>query len=385
MNLFKGKGAPSDRPSLIKMLDKVFFLTDTEEVFMRIHPKLYKPEYSPCEKNYIIKEDGVIKAAVGLFPLTVCAAGKKLKAGGIGNVAVTEDCRGKGYMIDCMSRAIEDMMTDGTDYSILGGDRQRYGYFGFEPAGLNHRFRIYRNNIDHVLSRDAKSTFTAVKVNPSDKEILSEIKQLHENLPFYCEREEEKIFDILATWDSVTYAAFENGEFKGYFVKEADKAGIRELKPVNNKDLLNLIMLALETAETDTVVLNYPPCEKELCEQLASIAAECQISQTEMISIYNYKPFIDAFLSLKAKTVPLSDGSLVMLIHGAKCDEQLRIKVENGCITVTETAEKPDIELEHKEAQRLLCALYSSARNSLPAFAQSWFPLHFYSYTLDDV
>lgn len=385
MDIFKGKGVPSDRPAFIKMLDKVFFLTDTEEVFMRIHPKLYKAEYSPCEKNYIIKEDGVIKAAVGLFPLTVCAAGKTLRAGGIGNVAVTEDCRGKGYMIDCMDRAIEDMMADGTDYSILGGNRQRYGYFGFEPAGLNHRFRLNRTNIDHVLSRDAKSTFTAVKVSPSDKETLLKIKQLHETTDFYCEREDEKLFDILATWNCVTFAAFENGEFKGYFVKDADKKGIRELKPVNSEDLLNLIMLALETAQAESIELNYPPCEKEICEQLTSIAAECLITQTEMISIYNYKPFIDAFLSLKAKTAPLSDGELVMLIHGAKRDEQLKIKVENGCITVTETAEKPDVELEHREAQRLLCALYSSARNNLPAFAQSWFPLHFYSYTLDDV
>lgn len=385
MDLFKGKCKADELASLTKMLNKVFFLTDSEDVFMRIHPKLYKPAYSPCEKNYIIKEDGAIKAAVGLFPLTVYAAGKKLRVGGIGNVAVTEDCRGKGYMVDCLNRAIEDMKADGTDYSILGGNRQRYGYFGYEPAGINYRFRINRNNLDHVVGRGSKSTFTAVQVMADNKELLKKIKQLHEESPFYCEREEEKLFDILLTWDSVPFAAFDGDEFKGYFVKEASGQGIRELKPVNSEDLLNLILLATETAQTKDIELGYPPCESEICEQLVHIAAETKICQSEMISIYNYKAFVEAFLSLKAESTPLCDGSLVLLIHGEKCDEQLEIKVENGKVSVNETTKDPDLDLEHREAEILLCALYSAKRNALPPFAQSWFPLHFYSYTLDDV
>lgn len=384
MNLYKGKGKTEELGQLMAMLDEVFF-GEAKDIFIRLHPKLYKPGYSPCENNFIIKEDGEIKAAIGLFPMTVYAAGRELKVGGIGNVAVTKDCRGKGYMIDCLNRAIEEMKADGTVYSILGGDRQRYGFFGYEPVGMNQKFYVNRNNIEHVLSKDAKSTLKAVRITADDTEVLKKIKELHENAPFYCKRETERFFDILCTWDSVPFAAFEGDEFKGYFVKQSDGKSIREIKPVSADDLLNLTMCAMETAESNEVEFNCPPSETELCDKLIKIACESRITHTEMISIYDYKSFIEAFLALRGESVNLCDGSLVLLIHGDKKDEQLEITVSGGEVRVEDTEKAPDLELGHREAEIFLCALYSKERNSIPAFAQTWFPLHFFSYSLDDV
>ena len=145
MNICKGKVNSEEREQLLAMLDDVFFIEDKPETrrnFLELLPKLYKEEYDPCANNFTVTEDGEIKAAVGLYYDDAVAAGRKLKAAGIGNVAVTRDCRGKGYMIDCLNRAIEDIKSSGADYSVLGGHRQRYGYFGYEPAGPE--IRIFR-------------------------------------------------------------------------------------------------------------------------------------------------------------------------------------------------------------------------------------------------
>ena len=76
MEITKGFGTKNDEKELIETLDKVFFSEEEEIRFLTLLPKLYKEQYKPAENNIILKEDGVIKAAVGCFPLSITAAGK---------------------------------------------------------------------------------------------------------------------------------------------------------------------------------------------------------------------------------------------------------------------------------------------------------------------
>ena len=100
MSLYKGRCKKEDTKQLLDMLDDVFFAEDGGEPeirFIELLPKLYKDEYEPAYNNVIVSEDGVIKAAVGCYPMEVRAAGRQLKVLGIGNVAVAKDSRRKGY------------------------------------------------------------------------------------------------------------------------------------------------------------------------------------------------------------------------------------------------------------------------------------------------
>ena len=91
MELYKGRAKKEDTKKLMEMLDDVFFRDDEDNRdFLSLLPKLYKEKYNPSYNKYIISEDGEIKAAVGLYPAKAFAAGRELKVGGIGNVAVTE-------------------------------------------------------------------------------------------------------------------------------------------------------------------------------------------------------------------------------------------------------------------------------------------------------
>ena len=63
----------------------------------------------------------------------------------------------------------------------------------------------------------------------------------------------------------------------------------------------------------------------------------------------------------------------------------LAVTVDGKNVTVKQAEGDADIELSHRDAIVFLSGLYSKDRLDIPAFAQSWFPLDFFSYSLDNV
>ena len=55
--------------------------------------------------------------------------------------------RGKGYVRLLMAHCAEQMATEGYHLSVLGGIRQRYGYFGFEKCGRAATYHVNRSNV----------------------------------------------------------------------------------------------------------------------------------------------------------------------------------------------------------------------------------------------
>lgn len=387
MEIYKGRGKKEYTKQLIEVLDDVFFFDDEETPrrdFMSLLPKLYKDEYEPAYNNLVVMEGEDIKAAIGLYPLKFVAAGRELKVSGIGNVAVTRDSRGKGYMIDRLNACLDIMKADGTVYSPLGGHRQRYGYFGYEPAGVSVCFSINKRNIRHVLGGEVKTSLTARELTEADTELLAKVKALYETQPFHAVRPDEAHMDILRSWRSTPYVALADGSFAGYFVLSRD-GGIAEIMAAPGTDLLDLIICAMETSGRDSASFALPPYDTENCEYMAKICASCSLTHSEMINIFDFAAFIEAFLTVKAQRMKLGNGSLVMLIHGVNGDENLEIIV-NGCDVSVKPTDKPaDIKLEHREAIRCIASLYSEARNTLPAFAAGWFPVDFYAHSQDNV
>lgn len=387
MDIYKGRGSKEDEKELIEMLDDVFFSDDDEETkrcFVELLPKLYKDKYNPGYNNVILKEDGVIKAAIGCYPLDVTAAQRKLRCMGIGNVAVAKDSRRKGYMVELMNLALDIMKEEDYDYSLLGGQRQRYGYFGYEPIGSVYRFTINKGNIAHIKGKDYKTSFTAKEVTESDVEIIDKMVELYKSQPYYMDRNRENCIDVLKSWRSVPYAAYENGEFKGYFSVEKF-GGLQEIKVVNAEDTIDIILCAMDIIGTDSVSFGVPAFEQDLCDCMIKYGCGASICNADMINIFNFRKFIEAFLAVKAQRTNLCTGTLVVCVHGIKGDENFAVTVVGKDVVVIEVDAIPDIELDHHRAIDLIGGIYSKERNSLPAYAQSWFPLDFYAYGADNV
>lgn len=388
--IYEGRCKKEDTKQLLEVLDEVFFSEDNKTAehpihFLELLPKLYKDKYDPAYNNFIIAEDGVIKSAVGLYPFRMKVCGAELKVGGIGNVAVTKDSRKKGYMVKTLNMCLNQMKADGTDVSILGGDRQRYGYFGYEPFGLNYNFSISRRSMSHTKGADYKTPFRAVKLTPADTDDLAKIKALGERNGIYAERPMDSIFDILCSWRNEPYSVYLNDEFKGYFSKEKYGGGVSEVFAVDVNDLQDIFLCALDVTGSDGLDIDAAPYDTQVCDYMAKICRGSDFNHSERVNVLNYRHFIEVMLSAKAARLNLGSGSLVLFIHGCRQDEKIRITVDGKKVTVEDTQDSPDFEFSHLDAMRFIGSIYSRHRDEVPAFAQNWFPLEFFCRGLDNV
>lgn len=143
MTLYR-KGLSNDQEAIIHLGNYVF---DTD--FPALLPKLYSPSVNTATSHFLAEEEDGIKALVGSFPLDLHVLDYDLKGFGIGTVCVDPDARSKGYMKQLMTNALAEMHEEKADFAVLGGQKQRYEYFGFTPSGTHLNFTLTATNLRH--------------------------------------------------------------------------------------------------------------------------------------------------------------------------------------------------------------------------------------------
>ena len=377
--VFRGKGSPEMREEYLDFINLVFGFNGHDSDFLKLLPKLYKAEYHPCEKNYIVTEDGKLKAAIGAYDSILDVAGETLKMRGIGNVAVHPYCRSKGYMIDCMERALHDMVEDDCDLSMLGGQRQRYMYFSYDAGGPEYCFSINGTNIRHNFRDIPLPKMDFVKIRDEDTELLGKIIRLHNTRPLKTIREDSMFLDIARSWSSELYAILkEDGAFAGYFIGE-----LKELTLVDNTDFNHVIRNYVR--QNGSINLGLPMWDRELIDAAFKICENVSADNSEHFTIFHYQKVVSAFLKFKASFESLADGECKLYIHGYAGDEKLRIAVKDNIPSVEPFEGEADMELSHLDAFSLLFGICSVQRDRLSPAVRSWFPLPLYIDSADHV
>ena len=131
------KGTPIDGEDILDFGNYVFSQAHGPIDFHTLLPKLYKDPAKTASEHYLIKSEGKIKAMVCVDPISIEVGGETLSGCGVGTVSVHPYARGKNYMKGIMDKAVKDMQRQKYDFSILGGQRQRYQYFGYDPAYIH--------------------------------------------------------------------------------------------------------------------------------------------------------------------------------------------------------------------------------------------------------
>jgi predicted acetyltransferase len=98
------------------------------------------------DNSLIIKDDGKIVAHVACIDQEVIIEGGTIRVGGVSSVATKPGYRGRGLMTELLNRASSFMRSQGYPLSDLGGDRLRYGRFGWETAGIKWEFGITKRS-----------------------------------------------------------------------------------------------------------------------------------------------------------------------------------------------------------------------------------------------
>ena len=142
-------GKASDREDIIDFINMVFSQTGQPHDFKILLPKLYADDSDTSACHFLAKEDGKIKAVVGLFPTEHVTGGQRLKIGHIGSVSVHKYARGRGYMKQLMAMAYDAAKHGGYDALVLGGKKNRYQYFGFQPTEAAAKYSFIPENFSH--------------------------------------------------------------------------------------------------------------------------------------------------------------------------------------------------------------------------------------------
>lgn len=379
-NLYCGRGQDKDNKKLIDFLDEVFFKDwDSEENFFEMLPKIYKDEYRPAFNNFVIQDkNGDFRSAIGAFYNQFSVGGEDISACCIGNVAVGKEHRSKGYMKKLMELCLNDMIKNNTAIAYLGGQRQRYAYFGFESAGTRYIFSENPQTVKHSFN-NAKSSLSCEKLSPDDKESISKILEINNSLPIHAIRTPENCFDVLCSWTCTPYVLKKDGEFAGYFTLTAEQnKSVQECGVAKLEYLQDLAICALETANVQDLNFHAGEFEKEKIKFFTENFENISATSAEAVLIFDFEKIIRSYLKAKTQYTELCDGEMTVLIHGVNGDEKLRISVKNNVSSVEKSDGKADFELSHLEATRAFFSLFFADRADFPPCIKQWLPLPIY-------
>jgi hypothetical protein len=291
--------------------------------FSKMLPQLYRPEV--MEWQWGIRRGGQLMSIVGLFPRTLLVMDETLSVGGIGGVSTHQRLsRGSGHMRTLMHHCVDQMKADGCDLAFLGGQRQRYAYYGFDHCGSQVSFQISNKNVQHrdnfpESRRTAEPPpITFEPLTAADTARMTRAEELYTASSALSRVDRGDEFALyLQSWNGNASAAVNGstGEMIGYVV--ASRGSISEVhgaSPAVEAD----IVCAWAEADGDAN-LKLPPwrADGELGRELSSFAESVSVGSSYNFLIYNWAEVVGAFLKLRAATaaVPLSPGSVAVEIE----------------------------------------------------------------------
>ncbi len=346
---------PEEETEVLDFINAVFSQAARPHDFAKLIPKVYAhPGFAGL--HAVAVEDGRIRGAIAMLPMTVHAGENTLKAGYIGSVSVHPRFRGKGYMKRLMAMQIDEAKQQGMDFMTLGGQRQRYQYFGFTNYGSEIRFSVGQANARHALPKDTPFSFV-----PAEESHAEKMAVLHAKRTIRCER--PRFLDALRTYGAVPYAVLKEGMFAGYLVTLGDD--ITELYLERESDLPAVIAAWLREHKSCEIL-----CYGNMTERVHSLNAFAEayaIGPSAMIKVLNWENVLRA--ALRLRTLP--DGERVLAIDGAGI---FRVTVTNGKAEVLPCQAQPDCIWTEAEAMETLFSPLDALYITDPLL-RSWLPL----------
>ena len=316
---------------ILDFINYVFSQAHKPHDFKKFNPPMYGSDYPFWKEHYVAVEEGRIKATLSITRKEIERGGEKFVYGHVGQVSVHPYARGEGHMKRLMYMAIDDMINDGFDYAELGGQRQRYGYFGFTQGVPHYSMNVTSTNTRHAL-HGRECSLTA-RQRPHEGGWVPTYDVLDENGQVVG-----RVAGHLLELDD-PYLAPEACE--AYFRASGEKhmtvsAGMNEIERIR--------------------VLN------SICENIS-------LTNRSMYRIFHFEKYIRAALTLRAQAERLPDGEMDLQIDR----KPLHIKVKNGEVTVEPGKEGQGVYLTAMQAQEML---FSPASPALyPDAPAGWFPV----------
>ncbi|MBQ7943023.1 MAG: GNAT family N-acetyltransferase [Lachnospiraceae bacterium] len=376
-----------DTEEILDFANMVFSMSSGSIDFRRTLPKAYLAERAMIPTHHMIKEEGRIKALIDVYPGKLCLGQESLSYGYIGTVSVHPRARSKGYMIELMKNAEDQLRRDGADFVLLDGNRHRYQHYGFEKAGMKYCFNITKDSIRHYVNSQSQECGQKDKiyfefVDSVEHDAVEVMYELYQKRNVTARHDKEEFYLCLCGWEANTYAVMLDDECIGYFNTTAEDDSVYEFALKDISQLPMVIWAFMQEMEPQELGINVGMDEVEAITILDSCSDYYTLNMSHQMKILNYESVLRFLLMWKQRAEgSLADGCFVIGVKDIQTN--YFIKVSDGKIEVEETSEKADVVYSGLELVRTLTTSYyfhevRRAESPLRNAPTGWFPLPFY-------
>lgn len=325
--------------------------------FPKNYPGLYSLEEECLSCFRVIEKDGQIVSHVGLFPLEVIADGLTITIGGIGGVATLPEERGKGHMTKLLDHVIEKMHEKKMPLSFLGGDRHRYGNFGWEIAGE----KVVLHMTERSMSKaDIKPV--PVKEFPAE-EARSDIGKLYSELRFRVERSETLLSVLRKSGNRIWLT--DDGYLCGQTAGQA--LIVNEVVSLSGKQT-SLVRSVMEWCFVKQAEIALCREDTERLSRFMQAASYWQIVPEGMFRVNECSEVLNCFkplLEKRARELKLGDFSLSLGLRFGEKVDVAGLRLTAGILHISKEKMDPYVELDERDGVKLLIGGPLSGREKL--------------------
>ncbi|MEX0885930.1 MAG: GNAT family N-acetyltransferase [Phycisphaeraceae bacterium] len=334
----------------------------------------YKPTPELAGCNYIIRQGNTLAAGAGVFPIDWRVGARTLRVAGVGGVAVDPRHRRQGLMRRIMDHLLAHIREAGYPLSYLGGQRQRYRYWGWERAGCHASYHVQPANVRH----DPPAGYESIELDPvgDDPAQLATLGELYDRQRIRAHRPLGSMRDFLRHWRMHPLAARDaGGRVLGYIAINVQDRDAAELVVAHPDDAPAVVARAV--MEHGPLAVSMPAgSDAAVTRRLASLAERVRVADSGNWQVFNWPVVIEALMHAAHATQPLMAGEVVLAIEDAGA---LRLAVTGEGPACEPTRARPAMTLDAATATRLLFGpLRPREVVTLPADAaalEAWCPL----------
>lgn len=387
------KVRPEEWEDCIELINYVFSISNGPHDFEKILPKVYQagPQMAAIHRA-AVDDRGRLRAMIAVLPQTLVAGGRRLQAGYVGSVSVHPKARGEGHMKRLLSDWLEEL-TPQYDLLVLDGQRQRYGYFGFEPGSMRYVFELDEANVRHALKGQETQRITFEPLfreeqadraasqggtraehrerteGADNRERAGFAARLNESKLSYVVREPEHIQAVLATFGQTALAVCVDGVAAGYLLCAGERRITEAVFP-DNVSAGAVLGAYLLWKKQESLEIFVPVYERKNVTELAALAEEWRLERCGLglYRILNYANVLEAYLRVQAAAGQLTPGVFSAVLEG----QPVTARYDGQNVLVSREASEDALILSRREAQELLLSFTAEQGGRAGLSAEEW-------------
>jgi len=316
--------------------------------FSSCYPRVWKKQYADFTNIFVLKDRGKIVSLVRIFPLETVQDGINMNLAGIGAVSTDYRCRGKGYMTELLHYSFKEMERQEFPLSVLGGDRHRYGNFGYENGGRVVDVTVSARGLKN---RGMKSVDTR-RCGDCDRKNLARMMKVYNSLRYRTERTIDGFQEICRRLGTAVYYAGEGDRFAYVAVNATEiRDGSRRILEFAGSDetAMGILMHLGERFGFTSFSLSFPEFH-EIPEDILTSASSWNVYSAMMIKIISLKDTLRQFSKQRDFSFP--DGEEITLTIRNK--ESAVISKKSGVLRIHGGRGRNEAAMNETEMVRLL-------------------------------